>query len=171
MGALALSLLLVSPAAAQTGYQGGGTITCNPTTLQVGQQTTCTSTGYQTGATVNFSLDSTQVASGVAASPVTVTFAIPTGTALGSHSVTSTGTGEDGETLTLTTTITVVAASVQSASPSATSGGGLPTTGSNSIGWSQAALMLIAVGGLLVLATNKQRRSRAAESAPKVPTA
>jgi hypothetical protein len=166
IGAVALSLLLVSPASAQTGYEGGGTITCNPATLQVGQQTTCTATGYAAGETVIFTLGGAQVASGTAGADgtVTVTFAIPNGTALGPHSVTATGEGGDGDTLVLSTTITVVAAGTQVATPGSTSGGGLPATGSNSIGWSQAALMLIAVGGLLVLASSKQRRSHREET-------
>ena len=78
---VALVLSFSTGAGAQDdGYEGDGTLICTPTTVQAGQDVTCTLTGCNTGATATFFLNGNQVATGVSTSPVTVTFPIPPGT-------------------------------------------------------------------------------------------
>lgn len=150
---LAALFLFASPADAQTGYEGGGTLTCTPTTVEAGQSVSCTVTGCNTGATATFFLDGAQVGTAVANSPATVSFVMPPGTPPGPLQVSAMC---EGLATALTTNITVVAPG----SPGAAGSGGLPATGSNSISWAQVALALIVVGALLVAASRKRRQTR-----------
>jgi large repetitive protein len=154
IGAIVGLLAFAAPAQGQDGYEGSGTLTCTPTSVAPGGQVSCTITGCNTGSTATFRLGGAQVATAVAASPATASFIVPAGTPPGTVVVSASC---DGLATALTTNLTVTASGVATGT---SSGGSLPATGSNSIGWAQAALILIAVGGLLVLATNKQRSAK-----------
>jgi LPXTG-motif cell wall-anchored protein len=152
-----LLLFLFAPAAdAQSGYEGGGTLTCTPTTVVAGQQVTCTVTGCNTGSTATFTLNGNQVGTAVAQSPASVSFVIPPGTPPGQVEVAATC---DGLSAVLTTTLTVIDGA-EGGGGLASGGGGLPATGSNSVSWVQVAVALIVVGALLVLASRKRRQAR-----------
>jgi LPXTG-motif cell wall-anchored protein len=160
----ALVVLGAAPVGAQQYPPANNFVTVDDVTPHPCQSVTITAGTYTTGSTVDFSLDSGATSLGSAAADAsgvaTLTAAIPEGTQSGSHKVTASGTTATGP---LTQSITVdVSGSCAgaAATPVTTAGasGRLPKTGSNStMPLARAAALLMAVGGMLLLATRRRR--------------
>ena len=166
LGVVASLMLMVGGAASAQNYPGDATLTCTPLTVSVGDNLSCTATGYEPDSTVTFHIN-TVLGSAVADANgvASVTAPVPSGTPLGPVTVTSTGPGADGTLeLVLNTNVTVVAAGSSSGgSPQ----GSLPVTGSDSsVPIAQIAVVLIAAGGLALLAA--RRRSTNVTDSPEV---
>ncbi len=157
LGAVLL-FLTAGAAQAQTYPPGGNTITSNDTNVTPGQAVTFTAQVFAPGSTVTFTLFSAPVVLGTATANssgvATLTASIPSGTAIGAHTVEATGTGTNGQPLTVVLSLTV-----------STSGTGLPITGSsNTTPMTQWAIGAIAAGGLLVLVAKRRHSSKAEAS-------
>jgi hypothetical protein len=173
---VALTLVTVAPSAsaAVPPYPAGCTVQLSKVSAFPGDQLTVTASGYPVGSVVTFVLDrpgqgnpppqsgngavtlgsATADANGVA----TLVFTLPIGTKPGQHVVTASGQPAGTCDQLVSTVLMVDAATVATSTPPATSAGTgtLPRTGTNSAELIQLALVLIAVGGLITLATRKR---------------
>jgi len=144
----ATALFGIGKAAAQTGYPPAPptTVLCtagniDAGTVGLGQTITITLCGpFQPGSTVAVNVGATQIATAVGAVTVTVT-----GATCGANDLVATGPGEGAATATSTATFTVTCARPSS------SADGLAFTGANIYKYLLAALVLIAIGAMLVL--------------------
>lgn len=162
MGALFCLFLFASPAKAQDNYEETPTLTCTPATVEAGTQVTCTITGCNTGSVADFEFNGVPVGSATAASPASITFPVPEGTPPGQAVVSATCPGV---ATALSTQLNVITATGTAApSTSTTTPSTLTATGANSLGLAQISLALIAVGGLLVLASRKRRAAEVTSS-------
>ena len=158
--AVALVGLMAAPAAAGQYPPANNSITVSDTTPTPGQTITVTVRTCTAGANVVVTLDGAGLGSGPAGSDgvLELDTTIPTGTALGQHTITAVCDSPEG-TLTLSARIVVVAANAAGAPPQAGPGGNLPHTGSNStIPLMQVGMGLAALGGVLLAASKKRRR-------------
>lgn len=169
--AMAAALVVgAAPAGAQEYPPANDYLTIDDVTPTPGQTVTITSGTYVEGGTVTVTITSEPTQLGVATvdanGAVTLKAAIPAALELGTHTITAAGTSPDGP-LSQSITITVVAAGEAGGSTieagAATEGGGaaggsLPQTGSNStMPLARAAALLLAIGGVLTLATRRRR--------------
>lgn len=111
-------------------------VSVSPTVLTIGQAFNLTSNGWKPGSNVTVTLNSTPVTLGTLVADqtgnVTGSFAVPTGFALGAHTVQLDGTGSSGSAQTLSAGVTVIASNVVAVPPVTTAvTGALPTTGSD----------------------------------------
>ena len=157
----ATTLVAIGPSAgAASPYPGNGcAVTMTKVTALPGDQLTVTATGYPAGAEVTFTLHSTPVVLGTVAADAsgnaTLVFTLPPGTTPGLHQITANGVPLGLCDPDVSANLMVDAASVTSTT---TGAGTLPRTGTNSAELVQVALVLIAVGGLITLATRKRRQ-------------
>lgn len=163
--AVAVSATLVLGAAtagAQVYPPPANFCTISDTTPTPGQTVTISCGTYLAGATVTFTFLSTPVVLGTVTADAngvaTLTTAIPSDATLGDHTITVTGESAAGP-LTQTIPLTVVSAGAGAgAGGVATGAGGLPRTGTDSsLPLARTAALLIAVGGVLVLAARRRR--------------
>lgn len=138
--------------------------TISDTTPVPGQDVALTCGGYAAGATVTVTFFSSPVTLGTTTADAdgvaTLTTEIPSNAAVGRHSITTSGAAATGGTLTQVIYITVVAAGAAGAGTQvpATVSGALPTTGSDgTMPLVRAGALLLAVGGVAVLATRRRR--------------
>jgi LPXTG-motif cell wall-anchored protein len=137
-----------------------------------GSEVTVSGTGFQSGATVRLTLHSDPVTLGTAQTDATGAFSaavtIPADVAAGSHTV----LGDDG-VLSASASLAVTAAAAPGSGSHPSDGTGvadaggasghsshLAQTGSDAIGWSLAAGLLVLVGGCLWFAVARRRRTR-----------
>lgn len=155
IGSLFCLFLFAAPAAAQDGYNDTPSLTCTPSTVDVGTQVTCTVTGCTPGSVADFTLNGVAVGSATAGPDASITFPVPPGTPPGQAVV---GATCPGLATALSTQLSVITATgVATPSSTTTTPGTLTQTGANSLGLAQISLALIAVGGLLVLASRKRK--------------
>jgi hyaluronoglucosaminidase len=154
------SLVAIAPSASASPYFTGCSLSISTPTVVVGQQLSVTASGYPTGSVVTFTLHSTPVVLGSATADAsgnaTLVFTLPVGTTPGLHQITANGVPLGECDPDVSTDLMVDAATVTTASVTT---GTLPRTGTNSAELVQVALVLIAVGGLITLATRKRRQS------------
>jgi LPXTG-motif cell wall-anchored protein len=138
--------------------------TVSDTTPTPGQSITLTCGTYVAGSTVTFTFFSAPVTLGSATADangvVTATVTIPADATLGEHTITATGPAAAGGTLTNSVGITVVGAGQAGAGTfvPGTFTGALPRTGNDSsLPLARAGALLLAVGGVLVLAARRRR--------------
>jgi len=163
----AVTFVTVAPAsvASASPYPHNCDIKLSQVTAVPGDQLSVTASGYDPGAVVTFTLHSNPVVLGTATADAsgdaTLVFTLPPGTTPGLHTITATAVPEgDCDPAVVSTDLQVDAATVTSASPATTTGSGtLPRTGSNVAELLQLALVLIAAGGLITLATRKRRHA------------
>jgi len=127
----------------------------DPPTVGVGGGTvTVSGKGCPAASTVNIYVEDTLVGTTTAKDDrdgtFTTTVQIPAGLTPGTHTV-FVRCGNVVLSNTLTVTVTVTAVAVQAPNT-------LPKTGSNSAGFVRVALVLVALGGLLVLSTRRRRQ-------------
>lgn len=127
------------------------------------QVVTITAGTYDAGSTVDFTMtDSVHLGTATAdeSGVATLSAEIPDGTEAGEHTVTVTGTS-DGRPLSQTITLDVSGTCAgEAATPTTITGGAgdLPKTGDDSaMPLARAAALLLAVGGVLLLATRRRR--------------
>ncbi len=156
----AVSFVAVAPTASASPYFQGCTLGVSTPTVVVGDQLSVTATGYPAGSVVTFTLHSTPVVLGSAVADAngqaTLVFTLPVGTTPGVHQITANGVPLGECDPDVSTNLMVDAAVTATTAGSGT----LPRTGTNSAELVQLALVLIAVGGLITLATRKRRQSR-----------
>jgi len=161
------AFVMVAPAASASPYPAGCTIQISKVTATVGDQLTVTASGYPSGAVVTFTLHSNPVVLGSATATsggvATLVFALPVGTAPGLHTITANGVPSGDCDPLVSADLQVDAASVV-APTTVFVAGTLPRTGTNSAELIQLALVLIAVGGLITLATRKRLHRARVES-------
>lgn len=152
-----------APAGAQQYPPSNNSVTIDDVTPHPCQAVTITAATYSPGSTVEFTLASTLTALGSATADAngvaTLTAAIPDGTEPGDHTITATGTSENGP-LSQSITVDVVGNCAGEATKTTTADatGALPKTGSNStMPLARTAALLMAVGGVLLLATRRRR--------------
>ena len=152
-----------APVGAQQYPPPNNSVTVDDVTPHPCQSVTVTAGTFTAGSTVEFTLASTPTSLGSATANdsgiATVTAAIPEGTKPGDHTITATGTGAAGP-LSQSITVDVVGSCAGEATTPTTAGAGapLPKTGSNStMPLARAAALLLAVGGVLLLATRRRR--------------
>jgi LPXTG-motif cell wall-anchored protein len=176
----AVTFVVIAPTAGATPYPGGCTIQISQVRATPGQQLTVTASGYPAGAQVTFTLSRpgegtpppqsdngpvvlgtvTANASGVA----TLVFTLPAGTKPGMHVITASGSPPGDCDPLVSTNLMVDAANVGTTIPATSGTGTLPRTGTNSAELLQLALVLIAVGGIITLATRKRRQRAGVDS-------
>ncbi len=152
-----------APVGAQQYPPSNNSVTVDDVTPHPCQSVTITAGTYSAGSTVEFTLASTPTSLGSATADAngvaTLTAAIPDGTEPGDHTITASGTSDAGP-LSQTVTVDVsgnCAGEVTTLTPAGASGP-LPKTGSNStMPLARAAALLMAVGGVLLLATRRRR--------------
>jgi hypothetical protein len=169
----AACLAMLGPAVATAGaasppvsYQGGCTLVLSQVTVTQGGQLQVTAEGYPSGAVVTFTLHSTTLvdlgsATADANGNATLAFTLPADTPAGMHAITASGVPAGQCDPEVSTNLMVLA---QSTTNTSTSAGSLPRTGTNSFELLQIALILIAIGGLITLATRKRLQRGHAES-------
>jgi hyaluronoglucosaminidase len=162
------AFVMVAPAASASPYPAGCTIQISKVTAVPGDQLTVTASGYPAGAVVTFTLHSTPVvlgsATATAGGVATLVFTLPAGTVPGLHTITANGVPSGECDPLVSADLQVDAASVVSPTTAAATTGTLPRTGTNSAELIQLALVLIAVGGLITLATRKRLHRARVES-------
>jgi hypothetical protein len=132
--------LSAAPASAQYGPGTGGAVTCDAGSAPPGATVTCTVTGCPPGSTANFTMNGEPIGSapvgddGSASTDVT----IPSGGG------------------TLGVTCGDVSASFGLGAAEAAATGSLARTGSDSLPLARIAMVLVAVGGLVVLAARRR---------------
>ncbi|MEJ5255106.1 MAG: carboxypeptidase-like regulatory domain-containing protein [Acidimicrobiales bacterium] len=152
--AAGLALLVVAPAAqAQPGYEGGTTLTVSDPSPGCGSSVTLTGTGFKPNAEVTL----TEQGGGVVGTATTdasgsfsFVWVIPQPCTAGTVVITA----SDGTTV-MGVSITIGAGSGGTSAPAT-----LPRTGSDSANLLRAGVLLIAAGGLLVLATRKRAAAK-----------
>lgn len=157
-----------APAGAQQYPPADDFLTVDDVTPTPGQAVTLTSGTYVEGAPVTLSIASVPsrlgTATADAAGAVSLSGVVPAEIELGAHTITATGTAPGGP-LTQSITITVVAPGGTAGGTAGgtieeggTAGGNLPKTGSDStMPLVRVAALLLAVGGVLLLATRRRR--------------
>lgn len=152
-----------APVGAQQYPPPNNTVTVDDVTPQPCQSVTVTAGTYSPGSTVEFTLASAPASLGSATADdggvATLTAAIPDGTKAGEHTITASGANDDGP-LSQSITVDVVGSCAgQATTPTTVAASGpLPKTGSNStMPLARAAALLMAVGGVLLLATRRRR--------------
>jgi hypothetical protein len=141
--ALSAAFLVLGATAAMASYSGDGGITVTPSTVSGGNQVTIQSSGWKANSDVTITLHSTPVVLGTvtadASGAVSATETIPSGTAVGSHTIELTGTDPSGAPRDVTAQINV------------TSGGSgsLPRTGAAIAAMVGVALVLFLGGTAL----------------------
>ncbi len=154
--AIAALLLLVPATAAYAQYnpgQPGFIIT--PSTTTAGAQVSFVGEGCPANSTVTFTNNGVTIATGTAGADgkFAVPATVPSSWAPGAYTITATC-----GTVVMSNVLTVVAeTSGVIPGTSGTTSGSLPTTGANSMRLVQVAFGLLAVGGLIVLATRRRR--------------
>jgi LPXTG-motif cell wall-anchored protein len=166
---VAAMLFTLAPAAgAKTtvSYTGGCAIVISKVTATPGDQLTVSATGFPVGAKVMFQIRSvtppvrttklgtvTAVANGQGTGTATLVFSLAANTVPGMYVISAHG-APPGQCDPFVSTNLMVSAAV--ATTTATGGGTLPHTGTNSALLFQIALLLIALGGLVTLAARKR---------------
>jgi len=155
----AVTFVVIAPSAGATPYPAGCTIQISNVTAIPGEQLTVTASGYPAGAVVTFVLHSTPVTLGTSLADssgvASLVFNLPAGTVPGVHVITASG-APAGDCDPLVSTRLVVDAATVGTATAATGSGTLPRTGTNSAELLQLALVLIALGGIITLATRKR---------------
>jgi len=163
-----VAFVVIAPTAGATPYPGGCTIQISKVTALPGDHLTVTASGYPAGAMVTFVLHSTPVTLGTAQADssgvATLVFVLPAGTVPGVHVITASGAPAGDCDPLVSTNVMVDAATVSSSAPATSGTGTLPRTGTNSAELFQLALVLIAVGGIITLATRKRRQRAGVDS-------
>ncbi len=137
-------------------YQGGCTLVLSTVTVTQGGQLSVTGKGYPAGAVVTFTLSPNVVlgtATADANGDATLVFTVPDDTSPGMHAITADGVPAGQCDPAVATNLMVLA---QNTTNSSVATGSLPRTGTNSFELLQIALILIAIGGLITLATRKR---------------
>ncbi len=164
--AMLVMLAPMSEAKTSVSYPGGCVIVISKVTAIPGDQLTVTASGFPVGAKVKFEMRSvkppvrttklgtvTAVANSQGTGTATLVFTLPANTAPGMYTISAHG-APPGQCDPFVSTNLMVSASV--ATTTATGGGTLPRTGTNSALLFQIALILIALGGLVTLAARKR---------------
>lgn len=141
--------LLIAPTTAGAQYGGQVTVSCSPTTVSPGGAVNCGLAGFAGTSLVTCTIGGATLGSTTsdADGAGSVAGTVPTSAAGTSLAVScSDGTNTGGTTLVLQAT----AAPVAPATP-------LPVTGSDSVSLAQVALVLIAAGGLILLAVRRRQ--------------
>jgi 5'-nucleotidase len=142
--ALSAAVLVLGVSAAMASYSGDGGITVTPSTVGGGNQVTIDSSGWKASSDVTITLHSTPVVLGTvtadASGNVHATETIPSGTAVGAHTIELTGTDPTGAPRDVTSQITVTTGS---------GGGSLPRTGAAIAAMVGVALVMFFGGSAL----------------------
>ena len=160
-GTLVVFSLLLSASVAfaygpgQTGTLTGNTSTCSASS---GCSLTLSGSGFQPGETVGLTFNSTPVSLGTttanSSGGFTFSVTIPAGEPAGNHTIVATG---ESSGTTASFAITLTAATTAAPSPS----GGLAFTGADISALVGVGAVVIALGGLLVLASRRRRGRQA----------
>jgi LPXTG-motif cell wall-anchored protein len=146
-------------------YQGGCTLVLSAVSATQGGQLSVTAKGFPAGALVTFTLHSDPVVLGSATADgngdATLTFTLPADTTPGMHTITAVGVPPGQCDPEVSSELMVLAQNVTNTTAAT---GSLPRTGTNSFELLQIALVLIAIGGLITLATRKRLQRGNAES-------
>jgi LPXTG-motif cell wall-anchored protein len=158
---------LAGPASAQQYPPAVNTLTVSDTTPCPGDTITVEARTFQAGAPVTVTLVSSSlvvVGNADASGAVALQATVPTGTAVGEHTITATGQSPSGP-LSLSARITIepsCAGAAAAAAPSRPSGA-LPKTGDDSsLQLAKLGLALAAVGGVITAVAAKRRKTAAA---------
>jgi len=146
---------LAAPAAnADDSYTGTCMITLTPTSVTPGQTVTVTASGFNAGALVTFTISPNSLVMGTATADskgvATLDWAVPADFPLGSHMVNADGDGCSDPANVAELTVVSAVSQTQPAS------GTLPRTGNDYSNLLRIGILLIAAGGLVVLATRKR---------------
>ncbi|MGZ4704377.1 MAG: LPXTG cell wall anchor domain-containing protein [Acidimicrobiales bacterium] len=150
-----VSLVALAPVAhADDSYTGTCSIVVAPSTVQAGHSVNIVAKGFNAGAEVTFTVDQTLVigtaianAGGVAH----IQWDVPADFADGQHVITASGDGCT-DPVQVSAEITVVSAAEQTKDTTGT----LPRTGGDYTNLLRLGILLVAAGGLVVLATRKR---------------
>lgn len=142
----AMALVVLAPAAHAQNYGAAGA-SVSDSTVSSGDTVTVTATGCEPGSTVSFLLDGSPLGSGVTDADGTASADVVIVASDGTHQITNSC---NDAVLTIT---------VGAGAAAATGAGALPRTGSDSsLPLAKVAVVLIAAGGLLIVATRDRSK-------------
>jgi len=152
-----VSLVALAPVArADDSYTGTCSLAVSPLTASAGQTVTITGKGFNAGAEVTFTIDTTPpvvlgTATADSSGVATLAWVVPADMATGTHTISAAGDGCS-DPAKVSGEVTLVLADTQTN----TSAGTLPRTGGDYTNLLRLGILLVAAGGLVVLATRKR---------------
>ena len=150
-----VGLVTLAPGAhADDSYTGTCSIVVAPTQVAPGHSVNIVAKGFNAGAVVTFTVDNTLVIGTDTANPggvAHIQWDVPADFAAGPHTITASGDGCT-DPVQVSGEVTVVLAATQTND----TGGTLPKTGGDYTNLLRIGILLVAAGGLVVLATRKR---------------